>query len=139
MIEAATIAQAKDFIFEKENNYKSEISQGGTNVSGGQRQRLSIARAIATDPEIYIFDDSFSALDFKTDSKLRSELKKVTKNSTVFIGAQRISTIMNADKIIVLDEGKVAGIGTHKELLENCEVYKEIALSQLGEEELNNG
>ena len=138
MIEAATIAQAVEFIHQKENEYKSEISQGGTNVSGGQRQRLSIARAIATDPEIYIFDDSFSALDFKTDSRLRSELKKVTKNSTVFIVAQRISTIMNADKIIVLDEGKVAGIGTHKSLMEDCNVYKEIALSQLGEEELNN-
>jgi len=139
MIEAATIAQAEEFILEKEDKYKSEISQGGTNVSGGQRQRLSIARAIATDPEIYIFDDSFSALDFKTDSRLRSELKKVTKNSTVFIVAQRISTIMNADKIVVLDEGRVAGIGTHKELMENCSVYKEIALSQFGKEELHNG
>jgi len=139
MIEAATIAQASEFIEQKQDKYHSEISQGGTNVSGGQRQRLSIARAIATDPEIYIFDDSFSALDFKTDSRLRSELKKATKNSTVFIVAQRISTIMNADKIIVLDEGKVAGIGTHRELINNCAVYKEIALSQLGEEELNNG
>ena len=139
MIEASTIAQAVEFIEQKEDKYKSEISQGGTNVSGGQRQRLSIARAIATDPEIYIFDDSFSALDFKTDSRLRSELKKVTKNSTVFIVAQRISTIMNADKIIVLDEGRVAGVGTHKELMEGCSVYKEIALSQLSKEELNNG
>jgi len=139
MKEAASIAQASDFIENKEDKYSSNIAQGGTNVSGGQRQRLSIARAIATDPEIYIFDDSFSALDFKTDTKLRSELKKVTKNSTVFIVAQRISTIMHADKIIVLDEGKVAGIGTHKELINNCNVYKEIALSQLSEEEINNG
>ncbi len=139
MEEAATIAQAKEFIESKEKKYSSVIAQGGTNVSGGQRQRLSIARAIATDPEIYIFDDSFSALDFKTDSRLRSELKKVTKNSTVFIVAQRISTIMNANKIVVLDEGRVAGIGTHKELLNTCNVYKEIALSQLSKEEINNG
>jgi len=139
MIEAANIAQAKDFIETKKDKYSSIIAQGGTNVSGGQRQRLSIARAIATDPEIYIFDDSFSALDFKTDAKLRKELKKVTKNSTVFIVAQRISTIMHADKIVVLDEGKVAGIGTHKELINSCNVYKEIALSQLSEEEINNG
>ena len=139
MIEAARIAQAKDFIENKKDKYKSSIAQGGTNVSGGQRQRLSIARAICSNPEIYIFDDSFSALDFKTDAKLRGELKKVTKNSTVFIVAQRISTIMNADKIIVLDEGKVAGIGTHKELINNCPVYKEIALSQLSKEEINNG
>ncbi|MBQ7136404.1 MAG: ABC transporter ATP-binding protein [Bacilli bacterium] len=136
MIEAASIAQASEFINKLDNNYASNISQGGTNVSGGQRQRLSIARAIATDPEIYIFDDSFSALDFKTDAKLRKELKKVTKNSTVFIVAQRISTIMHADKIIVLDEGKVAGIGTHEELIEKCNVYKEIALSQLSKEEI---
>lgn len=139
MKEAASIAQATEFIEAKEDNYSSSIAQAGTNVSGGQRQRLSIARAIATDPDIYIFDDSFSALDFKTDAKLRSELKKITKNSTVFIVAQRISTIMNADKIVVLDEGKVAGIGTHKELINNCNVYKEIALSQLSEEEINNG
>ena len=139
MKEAATIAQATEFIEEKDDKYSSIIAQGGTNVSGGQRQRLSIARAIAIKPEIYIFDDSFSALDFKTDAKLRRELKKVTKNSTVFIVAQRISTIMKADKIVVLDEGKVAGIGTHKELIKNCNVYKEIALSQLSEEEINNG
>jgi len=139
MKEASSIAQAEEFINEKEGKYASSIAQGGTNVSGGQRQRLSIARAIATDPEIYIFDDSFSALDFKTDAKLRKELKKVTKNSTVFIVAQRISTIMHANKIIVLDEGRVAGIGTHKELINNCDVYREIALSQLSEEEINNG
>jgi len=136
MIEAASIAQASEFIDKLDDNYGYGISQGGTNVSGGQRQRLSIARAIATDPEIYIFDDSFSALDFKTDATLRKELKKVTKNSTVFIVAQRISTIMHADKIIVLDEGKVAGMGTHEELIEKCNVYKEIALSQLSKEEI---
>ena len=138
MKEAASIAQATEFIESKPEGYNSPIAQGGTNVSGGQRQRLSIARAIAMDPDIYIFDDSFSALDFKTDAKLRSELKKVTKNSIVFIVAQRVSTIMNANQIIVLDEGKVAGIGTHKELLERCDVYREIALSQLSEEEINN-
>jgi len=139
MKEASSIAQAEEFILEKEEGFKSLVAQGGTNVSGGQRQRLSIARAIVKEPQIYIFDDSFSALDFKTDALLRSELKKVTKNSTVFIVAQRISTIMNADKIIVLDEGKVAGIGNHKELVETCPVYKEIALSQLSKEEINNG
>lgn len=138
MKEAASIAQATEFIESKPDGYNSPIAQGGTNVSGGQRQRLSIARAIAMDPDIYIFDDSFSALDFKTDAKLRSELKKVTKNSIVFIVAQRVSTIMNANQIIVLDEGKVAGMGTHKELLEKCDVYREIALSQLSEEEINN-
>lgn len=136
MISSAEIAQATEFIDAKEDKYLSPIAQGGTNVSGGQRQRLSIARAIAINPDIYIFDDSFSALDFKTDAKLRKELKKVTKDSTVFIVAQRISTIMNADKIIVLDEGKVVGMGTHKELIDTCEVYKEIALSQLSKEEI---
>ena len=115
------------------------MSQGGTNVSGGQKQRISIARAIARDPEIYIFDDSFSALDYKTDSALRKELKKYTKDVTTLIVAQRIGTIMNADKILVLDEGKCVGQGTHKELLKNCEVYKQIALSQLSKEELENG
>ncbi len=114
------------------------LLHGGTNISGGQKQRLAIARAIARDPEIYIFDDSFSALDYKTDSNLRHELKKYTKNATSLIVAQRIGTIMNADKIIVLDEGTVVGQGTHKELLENCEVYKQIALSQLSKEELEN-
>ena len=139
MKEAAKIAQATDFIEQMNEKYDYHISQGGTNVSGGQRQRLSIARAIAIDPDIFIFDDSFSALDFKTDANLRKELSKVTKNKTVFIVAQRISTIMNADQIIVLNEGKVVGIGTHKELIKSCEVYKEIALSQLSEEEINNG
>ena len=119
-----------------DDKYDSHIAQGGTNVSGGQKQRLSIARAIARDPEIYIFDDSFSALDYKTDTTLRKELKKYTKDATNLIVAQRIGTIMNADKIIVLEDGKCVGIGTHKELLKNCKVYKQIALSQLGKEEL---
>ena len=110
---------------------------GGNNVSGGQKQRLSIARALAIDPEIIVFDDSFSALDFKTDSKLREELSKQTKGKTVIIVAQRISTILNADQIIVLDEGKIVGKGTHKELMQNCEEYREIANSQLSEDELN--
>ena len=135
---AAEIAQSIDFINEKEDKFDSEISQGGSNVSGGQKQRLSIARAIAKDPEIFIFDDSFSALDFKTDAKLRKALKSETKDSTVLIVAQRISTIIDADQIVVLDEGRVVGIGTHKELLKNCEIYKEIALSQLSKEELEN-
>lgn len=139
MKEATRIAQATDFIEQKTNKYNEAISQGGTNVSGGQRQRLSIARAIAINPDIFIFDDSFSALDFKTDATLRKELSKVTKNKTVFIVAQRISTIMNANQIIVLNEGKVVGMGTHKELIKNCSVYREIALSQLSEEEINNG
>lgn len=139
MVKAAEIAQATEFIEALPNQYDYEIAQGGTNVSGGQKQRLSIARAIAKDPEIYIFDDSFSALDFKTDATLRSELKKVTKNSTVLIVAQRISTILHADQIVVLNEGKIAGIGTHKQLMKNCDVYKEIALSQLSEEELEHG
>jgi ATP-binding cassette subfamily B protein len=133
---AVEIAQAKDFVEKMEDGYKSHISQGGTNISGGQKQRLSIARAIARDPEIYIFDDTFSALDYKTDAKLRKELKKHVKDATVLIVAQRIGTIMNADKIIVLDDGKCVGMGTHKELLKKCKVYKQIALSQLSEEEL---
>ena len=120
------------------DGYDSHIAAGGTNVSGGQKQRLAIARAIARDPEIYIFDDSFSALDYKTDAVLRKELKQYTKDATSIIVAQRIGTIMNADKIIVLDDGVCVGIGTHKELLENCEVYKEIALSQVTKEELEN-
>ena len=136
MIEAAEIAQATEFINEKENKYKDPIAQGGGNVSGGQKQRLSIARAIAKDPEIFVFDDSFSALDFKTDSKLREALETKTKNKTVIIVAQRISTILNADQIIVLEEGKMVGIGTHEELMENNETYRQIALSQLSEEEL---
>lgn len=137
MIRAARIAQATEFIEAKEEQYDSEISQGGTNVSGGQRQRLSIARAIATKPDIYIFDDSFSALDYKTDVNLRKALSEETKDATIFIVAQRISTIMHADQIIVLDKGSIVGIGTHEELLQNCAIYKEIALSQLKEEELH--
>ena len=136
--EAVKVAQAKSFVEKMDNGYDSHIARGGTNVSGGQKQRLSIARAIARDPEIYIFDDSFSALDYQTDAKLRSELKKYTKDATSMIVAQRIGTIMNADKIVVLDKGECVGMGTHKELLKNCEVYKEIALSQLSEEELEN-
>ena len=116
--------------------YKTPIAQGGSNVSGGQKQRLSIARAIAKDPEIFIFDDSFSALDFKTDSTLRKALKEYTKEATTIIVAQRISTILNADKILVLDDGHMAGIGSHKELMKSCEVYRQIAMSQLSEEEL---
>ena len=136
MIEAAEIAQATEFIDSKEKKYKDEIAQGGGNVSGGQKQRLSIARAIAKDPEIFVFDDSFSALDFKTDSKLREALAKKTENKTVIIVAQRISTILNADQIVVLEEGKIVGIGTHEELMKNNETYRQIALSQLSEEEL---
>ncbi len=136
MIEAAEIAQATEFINEKENKYQDPIAQGGGNVSGGQKQRLSIARAIAKDPEIFVFDDSFSALDFKTDSTLREALSTKTKNKTVIIVAQRISTILNADQIIVLEEGKMVGIGTHEELMKNNETYRQIALSQLSEEEL---
>ena len=138
IIRAAKIAQSIDFINDKEDKFDSEISQGGSNVSGGQKQRLSIARAIAKDPEIFIFDDSFSALDFKTDAKLRKALKTETRDATVLIVAQRISTILDADQIVVLDEGRVVGIGKHKELLKNCEIYKEIALSQLSKEELEH-
>ena len=136
--EAIKVAQGKDFVEKMDNKYDSHIARGGTNVSGGQKQRLSIARAIARDPEIYIFDDSFSALDYKTDAILRKELRKYTKDATVMIVAQRIGTIINADKIVVLDEGNCVGIGTHKELLRSCDVYKEIALSQLSKEELEN-
>ncbi len=135
---AATIAQATEFIDAKEEGYNSGISQGGTHVSGGQKQRLSIARALAKTPQIYIFDDSFSALDFKTDAKLRAELKNNVKDATVLLVAQRISTIMHAEQIIVLDEGHIVGKGTHEELLKTCEVYREIALSQLSKEELGN-
>ena len=137
--EAIRVAQATEFVEKMEEGYNGHIAQGGTNVSGGQKQRLAIARAIARQPEIYIFDDSFSALDYKTDAKLRKELKEYTKDATCLIVAQRIGTIMNADKIVVLDEGKVAGIGTHKELLKTCDVYEQIALSQLSKEELENG
>ncbi|MEG1478329.1 MAG: ABC transporter ATP-binding protein [Clostridiales bacterium] len=134
--QAAAIAQAADFIGEMDAGYNSEISQGGTNVSGGQRQRIAIARTIAKKPLIYLFDDCFSALDYKTDAKLRQALARTTKESTVLVIAQRISTIINAEKIVVLDDGKVAGIGTHQELLKSSEVYREIALSQLSREEL---
>ena len=136
--EAVNIAQASEFVEKMDKVYDAHMARGGTNVSGGQKQRLSIARAIARDPEIYIFDDSFSALDYKTDLKLRKELKRYTKDATIMIVAQRIGTIISADKIVVLDKGKCVGIGTHKELLKSCKVYKEIALSQLSEEELKN-
>ena len=136
--EAINIAQAEEFVSKMEGGLDAHIARGGTNVSGGQKQRLAIARSIARDPEIYIFDDSFSALDYKTDATLRSELKKYTKDATSMIVAQRIGTIINADKIVVLDKGTCVGIGTHQELLKNCEVYKEIALSQLSKEELEN-
>lgn len=135
---ALDISQSTEFVSKLKGKENYKISQGGTNVSGGQKQRLSIARAIAKNPDIYIFDDSFSALDFKTDAKLRKELAKITKNKTVLIVAQRISTIMNADKIVVLNEGNIVGIGTHKELLKSCKIYKEIAQSQLSKEELEN-
>lgn len=135
---AIKIAKAEDFVLNMDDKYDSLLSQGGTNISGGQKQRISIARAIARDPEIYIFDDSFSALDYKTDLELRKALRKNVKDATCLIVAQRIGTIMHADKIVVLDEGKCVGIGTHEELLKNCPVYKEIALSQISEEELEN-
>lgn len=135
---AVEIAQGKEFVEKLEEKYQGPVAQGGANLSGGQKQRLAIARAICRKPEIYIFDDSFSALDYKTDSILRSALKRETADTTSFIVAQRIGTIKNADKIIVLDEGKAVGIGTHEELLKNCEVYRQIALSQLSKEELEN-
>ena len=135
---AVEVAQGKEFVEKMENGYETLMAEGGTNVSGGQKQRLSIARAIARNPEIYIFDDSFSALDYKTDSVLRKELKKYTKDATTLIVAQRIGTIMHADKILVLDDGKCVGQGSHKELLQSCDVYKQIALSQLSKEELEN-
>lgn len=136
--EAARVAQATEFISKLEDGYNSHVAQGGSNFSGGQKQRLAIARALLINPDIYIFDDSFSALDFETDYKLREELKTITKNSTVIIVAQRIGTMLHADKIIVLDNGRVVGIGKHKELLKNCRIYKEIANSQLSEKELKN-
>lgn len=138
MKQCAQIAQATEFIEEKDDTYNSRIAQGGSNVSGGQKQRLSIARAIAKHPKIFVFDDSFSALDLKTDAALRKALGENVRNSTMIIVAQRVSTILHAEQIIVLDEGRIAGIGTHGQLLENCEVYKEIAMSQLSEEELKN-
>lgn len=136
--EAIKIAQGTEFVEKMDEKYNTHLASGGTNISGGQKQRLAIARAIARDPEIYIFDDSFSALDYKTDANLRKELKKYTKDATSLIVAQRIGTIMNADKILVLDNGKCVGMGTHKELLKTCDIYKEIALSQLSKEELDN-
>ena len=136
--EAVRVAQGKNFVEKMDKDYHAHIARGGTNISGGQKQRLSIARAIARDPEIYIFDDCFSALDYQTDSTLRRELKKYTKDATSMIVAQRIGTIMNADKIVVLDKGECVGIGTHQELMKNCTIYREIALSQLSEEELEN-
>ena len=139
MMDAAKTAQAADFIGEKEHGLDEEVAQGGTNVSGGQKQRLSIARALVKKPKIYIFDDSFSALDFKTDKALRSALKAKVGDSTIIIVAQRINTIIDAEQIVVMDEGKVAGIGTHDQLMECCDVYREIALSQLSEEELERG
>lgn len=134
--EAAEIAQAADFIEEKPGQYESEIAQGGSNVSGGQKQRLAIARAIAKKPKIFVFDDSFSALDMKTDAALRKALEKRVKDSAVLIVAQRISTILHADQILVLDDGRIVGKGTHEELLDSCGVYEQIARSQLSEKEL---
>jgi ATP-binding cassette subfamily B protein len=136
--EVAKISQSLDFILEKEKNFKENVSQGGTNLSGGQKQRLSIARALAINSDILIFDDSFSALDYKTDVKLRKELFKKMNDKTILIVAQRIGTIINADQIIVLDNGEIVAIGKHKDLMKNCKVYKEIALSQLSKEELEN-
>ncbi|NLH01481.1 MAG: ABC transporter ATP-binding protein, partial [Clostridiales bacterium] len=136
---AVAIAQSSDFVENMPEGYDSEIAQGGTNVSGGQRQRLCIARAVCRDPEIFIFDDSFSALDFKTDRNLRSALKRELAGKTSVIVAQRIGTIRDADTIVVLEKGEVVGMGTHSELMKSCEVYREIALSQLSEEELANG
>jgi ATP-binding cassette subfamily B protein len=135
---AVSIAQGTEFVEKMPGQYEAPISQGGTNISGGQKQRLAIARAVYRKPEILIFDDSFSALDYKTDRVLRSTLKKEIKDTTTLIVAQRIGTIKDADRIIVLDEGRMAGMGTHKELLKNCDVYRQIALSQLSKEELEN-
>ena len=135
---AIAVAQAEEFVEKMEGTYDASIAQGGTNVSGGQKQRLSIARAIYRCPDIYIFDDSFSALDYKTDRTLRKALSETTNQATTIIVAQRIGTIIDADKIIVLDEGSIVGQGTHKELLANCKVYREIAESQLSKEEIEN-
>jgi len=136
MVRAADISQASEFISTMKQGYDSKIAQGGTNISGGQKQRLAIARAFAKHPEIYIFDDSFSALDFKTEAKLRVAIKKEIKNATTLIIAQRVTTVMDANQIIVLDEGKITGIGKHRELIKTCKVYREIVASQLSEEEL---
>ena len=135
MVEAARIAQAEEFILDKIGGYDSPIEQGGQNLSGGQKQRLSIARAIIRRPEFYLFDDSFSALDFRTDLELRRALAAETENSTVLIVAQRVSTIMHADQILVLERGELVGHGTHQELMRTCEIYREIVLSQLSEQE----
>lgn len=137
--EAIRVAQGTEFVEKMEGKYDAHIAQGGSNISGGQKQRLSIARAIARNPEIYIFDDSFSALDYKTDYKLRKDLKEYTRNTTSIIVAQRIGTVMHADKILVLEDGECVGMGTHKELMEKCSVYQEIAYSQLSKEELEDG
>ncbi len=137
-VRAVAIAQAEEFVWQMEGAYDTAIAQGGSNVSGGQKQRLAIARAICRDPEIYVFDDSFSALDYKTDRILHSALKQKTKAATSLIVTRRIGTIMDADQIIVLDEGKVAGRGTHREFLKTCPVYLEIAESQLSKEEIAN-
>ena len=137
MREAARIAQALDFIREKDKGFNEEITEGATNLSGGQKQRVSIARALAEHPDVYVFDDSFSALDFKTEAKLRHELKAVTKEAITVIVAQRISTAMDADQILVLHDGKTVGLGKHRDLLKNCDIYREIAESQLSEEELS--
>ena len=134
----AMVSEAEEFILKMDKNYDTQIAQGGTNISGGQKQRLAIARAVYKDPDIYVFDDSFSALDYKTDQLVRSNLKKITKNACTLIVASRIGTILHADKIVVLDEGKCVGIGTHQELMKTCEVYKQIALSQLSRKELQN-
>ncbi|WP_313176420.1 ABC transporter ATP-binding protein, partial [Streptococcus parasuis] len=134
--EATDVAQAKEFIESKEEKFDTHLAEGGSNLSGGQKQRLSIARAIVKKPDIYIFDDSFSALDYKTDAILRSRLKEVTENATVMIVAQRVGTIMDADQIIVLNEGEIVGRGTHNELMENNEIYSEIANSQLNRQSL---
>ncbi len=136
MARAAETAQALEFILEMPDGFESVIAQGGTNLSGGQKQRLAIARALVRKPEIYIFDDTFSALDFKTDAELRAALRQETAEATVIIVAQRVNTIMDADRIIVLDDGEVVGMGTHRELIRTCEVYREIVSSQLSEEEL---
>ena len=138
MVKAAEIAQAVEFISEKRTGYQSPIAQNGSNVSGGQRQRLSIARAIAKRPKIYVFDDAFSALDYKTDAALRTALSSQTKDAAVIIVAQRISTIMNADQILVMEDGKIVGRGTHRELLKSCDTYLEIARGQLSETEIQN-
>ena len=137
MEKSLKVACAYDFVMEKSEGLQYPINQGGTNVSGGQRQRLCIARAVAMNPDIYVFDDSFSALDYKTDASVRKNLNKYCESATKIIVAQRVATVMNADQILVLDEGKVAGLGTHEYLYKNCKVYKEIALSQLSEEELS--